>query len=251
MRTRFQGLSNIVRFNWPYYAAASAAALLLFLLSYYLQGGWRFAAGISLILLAVSTFLSLFVSWYVYDRSDLYDLNWLDQLKTAAGETMISLNAGFDETTPLLKDRFRDAEIIPCDFFDAGRHTEPSIRRARAAYPPYPGTQMVSASALPFEDSSVATVLAILSAHEIRDGDDRVKFFAEARRLLTPGGSVVVVEHLRNAANLLAFNVGAFHFYSRKSWLETFDSAGLAVESERTITPFITAFVLTRNGNSN
>ena len=40
----------------------------------------------------------------------------------------------------------------------------------------------------------------------------RVKLFAELRRTTRDGGHVIVVEHVRNLANLLVYGPGAFHF---------------------------------------
>jgi hypothetical protein len=55
---------------------------------------------------------------------------------------------------------------------------------------------------------------------------------------------VVVIEQLRNAINFACFGVAAFHFLSRRTWLASFASAGLAVTDEFAITPFMRAFVL-------
>jgi len=249
IRRPFQGALNIVRFNWPYYVFALIAALVLGLFSYLSDGGLRLAAAIFLTLLVLSTIFSLLVSWYVYDLSGLYKLRWLDRLTKVEREMIVNINAGFDETSALLEKKFSHTRLIACDFYDPKKHTAPSIKRARKTYPPFPGTRNVSTFELPFDGSSVDKVFAILSAHEIRDREERKAFFKEIYRVLALDGDVVVVEHLRDTANWLAFNLGALHFYSRKDWLETFNSARLEVKSEAKLTPFITAFFLTKNGD--
>ena len=88
----------------------------------------------------------------------------------------------------------------------------------------------------------------ILSAHEIRNREERNSFFRELGRLLSASGQIVVVEHLRDAPNYLAYNIGAFHFHPRSAWLSTFETARLNIESEVKITPFITVFFLKKNG---
>jgi hypothetical protein len=60
---------------------------------------------------------------------------------------------------------------------------------------------------------------------------------------------VIVVEHIRDAANFFAYNVGAFHFHSRATWLTAFRAAELEVKSEVKETPFITIFTLRKIGN--
>ena len=41
-----------------------------------------------------------------------------------------------------------------------------------------------------------------------------------------PDGIVVVTEHLRDTANFLAYNMGAFHFHAHGTWLAAFAAAG-------------------------
>ncbi|MGH9946775.1 MAG: methyltransferase, partial [Pyrinomonadaceae bacterium] len=65
---------------------------------------------------------------------------------------------------------------------------------------------------------------------------------------MTPTGRMVVVEHLRDSWNFISYNIGAFHFHSRSEWLNCFRVAGFAVEREKKLTPFITAFFLKKNG---
>jgi len=162
----------------------------------------------------------------------------------------VNINAGFDETSSLLSDKFPDLNIAVCDFYDPRRHTAPSIKRAREAYPPLPGTQKVTTDAIPMEDGSVDKIFAIMSAHEIRNPGERRAFFRELSRLLGSGGQIVVVEHLRDMANVLAYNVGAFHFQSRAEWLKAFRWGQFRIDREIKITPFITAFFLSKDGNT-
>ena len=200
------------------------------------------SAFVFLIMGLVATLTSLFVSIYVYDLSGFYQLDWLDSVTP---KRILTLNAGFDETSELLARRFPKTDLRVCDFYDPQRHTEPSIRRARNSYPPYPGTVSVRTANLPFESGSCDVVLAIMSAHEVRDDDERAELFGELRRCIKIDGHVIVVEHVRDAANLFAYNIGAFHFFSRAVWLRTFDDARLAIIEERKINPWITAFFLT------
>ncbi len=161
---------------------------------------------------------------------------------------IVNINAGFDETSNLLRSKFANSELVVFDFYDPAKHTEVSIKRARKAYPPFPNTQQVKTNHLPLQDNSTEKVFAILSAHEIRNDDERNSFFKELRRALTATGQIIVTEHLRDTANFLAYNIGAFHFHSKASWLKAFQSSGLRVVEEIKITPFITTFILDKNG---
>src|SRR5439155_13733602 len=118
-------------------------------------------------------------------------------------------------------------EMIVFDFYDPAKHTEASIRRARKAFPPFPGTLSISTGHIPLENCSAGKIFAILSAHEIRNAEERNAFFCELNRMLSASGRIVVVEHLRDSANYLAYNIGAFHFHSRSAWQSTFQAARL------------------------
>jgi ubiquinone/menaquinone biosynthesis C-methylase UbiE len=250
MRKPFQGVWNIIRFNWQFYVLAIVSTVVLFLFRNNFNAALRAASDILVVVIIASTLISLLVSCYIYDFSNLYKLSWLDNLLTKGNGKIVNINAGFDETSNLLKSKFANSELVVFDFYDPAKHTEVSIKRARKAYPPFPNTQQVKTNHLPLQDNSTEKVFAILSAHEIRNDDERNSFFKELRRALTATGQIIVTEHLRDGANLLAYNIGFFHFHSKTTWLNTFHNAGLRVASEIKITRFITTFILDKNGTA-
>ena len=87
-------------------------------------------------------------------------------------------------------------------------------------------------------------VFALSAAHELRKTDERAAFFREAKRILKGGGKVIVIEQLRSLVNFACFGVAAFHFLSRRTWLQSFTSANLKLSDEFKITPFMRVFVL-------
>lgn len=244
-RKPLQGLRNIIRFNWHFYALALGLALAVGVAAALLPAPLCYVGWAGLGLIVAPVLVSLAVSTYVYDYAGLYELGWLPaRIAPAPGTKLLTISAGFDEITPLLAQRWPADQLLPIDFYDPARHTEVSIKRARQAYPPVPGTQRVSTNALPLPTHSTDYALAFLAAHEVRDATERAAFFQEIGRVLKPAGEIIVVEHLRNAANFLAYTVGFFHFHSRRAWLATFRAAGLRVAQEVKITPFLTAFIL-------
>lgn len=250
IRKPFQGVSNIVRFNWHFYALSLGGLFGLAILYNFLNQPFRLILVILFGGIILTNLITLAVSFYVYDLSNLYELDWLDDLSIAENSKIVNVNAGFDETSELLQDKFKNSRLVVFDFYDRTKHTEISIERARKVYPPYPNTEQVATDNLPLANDFADCIFAVLSAHEIRNDDERKSFFAETRRVLKPDGQMIVVEHLRDTVNFLAYNIGFFHFHSRKTWLETFAAAGLKVRKEIKITPFITTFVLEKNGVS-
>ncbi len=248
VRKPLQGVSNIVRFNWHFYALSLGVLSVLLIFYFYLSQPFKFLTTVLFFGIVLTNLITLLVSFYVYDLSDLYKLNWMSELRTAKKSEIVNLNAGFDETSELLQEKFKDARLSVFDFYDPAKHTEISIERARKAYPPYPHTIQMTTDYLPLADNSADQIFAVLSAHEIRDETERKLFFAEIKRVLKPGGQIIVTEHLRDTANFLAYSIGFFHFHSKAVWHKTFHSAGLKVSAEIKITPFITTFILEKNG---
>lgn len=243
-RPPWLGIKHIVWFNWHFYLYA-------ILLIAAMTIAYRYTHGITALLLllfitgtTLTLIISLFVSWYVYDLSGLYSLNWLNGMLPATG-TIVNIHAGFDETSALLQARYPGNQLQVVDFYDPKKHTEWSIARARNVYPPFPGTVTISTTAetLPVKEASI--ILLILAAHEIRNDVERTAFFRTLGSALSPGGKIVVVEHLRNLPNFFAYTIGAFHFLPWTSWKKTFQDAGLQITNRKKINPFIHLFVLT------
>lgn len=244
-RKAFQGISNIIRFNWHWYVIAIGFAFGLLLLSRYLPATWSQLLVIGILLGSIFTLLSLLVSWYIYDLSGLYTLNWLQLPQPLSSQAVtVTIHAGFDETSALLKTKFKLQHLHVFDFYDPRLHTEWSVKRARKAYPPYPGTVTVTTGSIPLPTASCQVIFLLFAAHEIRNETERIQFFRELKRLLQPGGCIVVTEHLRDLPNSIVYTLGALHFHSRTTWLNTFSRAGLHLKTSCNINPFITTFIL-------
>jgi ubiquinone/menaquinone biosynthesis C-methylase UbiE len=251
IRKPYQGVFNIIRFNWHFYVLAAMSVFLILLVGN-LMGTLIFWLCVVLATgILASTSVSLFVSYYVYDQSDLYGFTWLQQFNKLSTQNVANIHAGFDETSSTLKENFPDARLQVFDFYDASRHTEISIERARKAYPPYNGTVKIATSALPLADNSVDILFNIFALHEVRNRGERIDFLKEQVRALRQDGKVVVVEHLRDVPNFLAYNIGFFHFLSRREWNHNFQQAGLFIDNKFNITPFINVFILRKaDGNT-
>jgi ubiquinone/menaquinone biosynthesis C-methylase UbiE len=246
-RGRFQGVYNIIRFNWHFYVMAGLILLSFLLLIPVVPTSLLFYFKAIIFTSIFVLMVSLLASFYIYDVSDLYKLNWV---KDANHKDVLTVNAGFDETSDIILQKFPSCKLTICDFYNPQKHTEISIKRARKVYPLSSKAIQVSTNQLPFPDNSFDYILAILSAHEIRDAKERISFFEELSRTITPTGEIFVTEHLRDFSNFFAYTIGVLHFHSKASWLKTFNHAKLTVKNEIKTTPFITTFILTKDGNT-
>jgi SAM-dependent methyltransferase len=238
------GVRQIVRFNWPSYAAASVLVASVPILAPYLPDVTALRAAVLTAagLAAYWTIASLAVSWIVYDRSPLMSGSWIAGALGYVPAVWVSVHAGLDEFTPILRRRFPRSAGRSFDMFDSRVMTEPSIARARQHAAGE--SERVDYRRLPAGRGSADAVLMLLSAHELRAREGREDLLREASRVLEPGRRALVAEHLRDLPNIAAFGPGAWHFHSRRTWLRAFDASGLVLADELRLTPFVRIFVL-------
>lgn len=242
-RKRFQGVVNILSFNRHFYVIGLAvlalvvASSLLFNLPSFLL--WTIVGAFSYGLL-----MPLIVSAYIYDFSKYYNFDWLSKygINDAEGNKFVNINAGFDETSFIIKNIFPKSELEVFDFYDSKRHTESAIVRARKVSLVYPKTKQIKYDLIPLKDKSVDVVFLLSAAHEIRSNEEKKKFLKECHRICKANGKVIMVEHLRDLPNFLAFSVGFTHFFSKKVWERAFKNVQFSSFEEQKFTPFMSIF---------
>lgn len=246
-RRKFQGVLNILSFNRHYYFFGLIFLIILFVSRSFIE--WNnIVFWIVVAAFLYGLIMPLIISAYVYDFSGYYDLHWLNGLIKNEKEkkSFVSINAGFDETSFIIKNKFPNADLKVFDFYNAQHHTEPAIKRARRVSLVYPDTQHISSDFIPLDGNSVDIVFLLSAVHEIRSHEEKIRFLKECHRLCKQNGQVIMVEHLRDFPNFLAFSVGFTHFFSRSTWKKAFESAGFFNLQEKKFTPFMSVFNCTR-----
>ncbi len=242
-RKKFQGVLNILSFNRHFYYYGLATLILILFGTHFLN----IPSFINKLLIAGFTYgflMPLIISAYVYDYSGYYNFHWLENYIDDMSKEMkvVNINAGFDETSFIVKHKLKNADLEVFDFYDENRHTEPAIVRARKVSRAYPNTKQIESNAIPSEDNSTDIIFLLSSAHEIRIFDEKVDFLKECFRICRPKGRVIMVEHLRNLPNFLAFTVGFNHFFSKTVWRKAFAKAGFKSFKEKKFTLFMSIF---------
>ena len=242
-RRPFQGVLNILSFNRHFYVIGLSVLALI------VASQILFHWSTSLLWFVVIAFIyglimPLLVSAYVYDFSGYYHFNWLKRLKIPDSNLnqFININAGFDETSFIIKDLFPHSDLKAFDFYNADRHTEMAIVRARRVSLVYPNTRQIASNNIPLDSHSVDLVFLLSAAHEIRSPEEKVTFLSECHRICKPTAKLIMVEHLRDLPNFLAFTVGFTHFFSRKAWIKAFKNSGFTTIEETKFTPFMSVF---------
>jgi SAM-dependent methyltransferase len=242
-RRKFQGVSNILSFNRHFYVFGFLA-LALIIVSKYISS-WPDSLYLVVILAFIyGLIMPLFVSAYVYDFSGFYNLDWLQKMniEDAKDKLNLNINAGFDETSYIIESILPYSTLQVYDFYNANQHTEPAIIRARKVSLVYPTTQQINSNFIPLPDNSVDNIFLLSAIHEIRRQDEKVQFLKECRRVCKPTGNVIMVEHLRDFPNFIAFTIGFTHFFSKATWKKAFLEAGFNSFKETKFTAFMSIF---------
>ena len=245
-RKPLQGVLNILDFNRHFYYFGAALIIVVLVVGFYFQWQSTILIAASIIVLT-GLVLPLVVSFYVYDLSGYYQMQWLDRLfrKKNKLRQVVNIHAGFDETSAELEENLPNAQLQVFDFYDPKKHTEVAIRRARKKSRIHPSTISIHTNKIPLQSNSQDAVFLLSAAHEIRNFEEKVRFLRECRRITKENEPVILVEHLRDVPNFLAFHIGYTHFFSRKTWLKAFHAAGFRVIREKKHTPFLSIFKAT------
>src|SRR5437868_6398128 len=134
LRKPYTGVWNIIRFNWHMFVTALIIILGSAFLAEYISKPYNNYIWIISGLLSITTCITIAVSFYIYDCSSLYKLDWLNDHINPTGN-IVNIHAGFDETSELLINKYPEIRLTILDFYDPVKHTEPSIRRARKFHP--------------------------------------------------------------------------------------------------------------------
>lgn len=245
---RYAGVLSVLRYNWHFYAGSLCALFGIAVLQWFrpLSAVGKAVLIGAATLIAFWTLSSLLVSYYVYDYKGVTRWNWIPRILLYPPQQWLNVHAGLDESTLILTQFFPNSRYLVLDIYDPQEMTEPSIARARRLHPsPEPGVA-AKLDALPLPDRDRDTLFLLFAAHEIRQSARRTVFFLESARVLANSGQLLLVEHIRDWKNFIAFGPGFLHFHSRDEWLRLAHDAGLRVEREDCVTPFVRWFLMTK-----
>lgn len=176
-RRKFQGALNILSFNRHFYVAG--LGVLAVLIASYLLIDWPdILFWLIIVAFLYGFIMPLIVSAYVYDFSGYYNFHWLKNLirNDEGVQLIVNINAGFDETSFIIKNKFPHSDLKVFDFYNAKQHTEPAIKRARKVSLVYPNTQQIASNLIPLKNNSVDIVFLLSAVHEIRSNEEKVRF---------------------------------------------------------------------------
>lgn len=245
-RAKFAGVLGILQYNWHYYATSLCAILCIWALLWLrlLPRTVGIALIVAAAVVAFWSLISVLASYYIYDHAGVTRWGWIPSTLSFPPRRWLNIHAGLDESTLALSRLLPNTRYEALDIYDSREMTEPSIARARLMRAPAQPALVGKLDALPLPDRDRDTLFVLFAAHEIRQPDRRAEFFREVARVMANSGQLVLVEHLRDWKNFVAFGPGFLHFYSRREWLRLAKTARLTIEHEVSATPFVRCFLM-------
>ena len=104
-----------------------------------------------------------------------------------AGQKIVDVGCGFGGTLDLVNERYHNVKLVGVNIDD--RQIERAKQLVKAKNSNTVEFIRANAVALPFEDSSIDSIMAVECIFHF---PSREKFFQEARRVLKPGGKLIV-----------------------------------------------------------
>jgi SAM-dependent methyltransferase len=141
--------------------------------------------------------------------------------------TVADLHIGTYRHSYLLAELLPQARIYSVDCWKMdGPPAEEAVEDVRGLEPPpagHPRIQPLAAQdyAVPLPDGSCDVLVFGFGTHEIPAGAPRERLFEEARRLLRPGGTVLLFEHGYDLHNYIIFGPVIEHVTPRETWEAT------------------------------
>jgi len=198
-------------------------------------------------LILINIALSLFASYKLYDKSNLYKPEkLLKEINFKKNDKVIFLHASFDPISRNLEQLINSNNLKIYNLFGNRHEDEKSIETSNRIFPPHPKQINVDPTNLKDDSNSIDYILAITSAHEILSQEKRIKFFKESKRILKDGGTLILCEQMRDLTNFIFFNIGAFHFVTLKNWKEAIKESGLKIVNKEKITIWGTIIYVTK-----
>ncbi|HEY0606250.1 MAG TPA: class I SAM-dependent methyltransferase [Herpetosiphonaceae bacterium] len=140
-------------------------------------------------------------------------------------QRVADLHIGTYRISYLLADLLPGATIESVDIWDNTRYeTERALVLLRALEAAPTSEQRIrprqaAGAQVPLPAASCDVVVLGLGLHEIPAGAEREAIFAEAKRLLRPGGTCLFFEHTVDLQSLLVFGFEIKHWERRAQWL--------------------------------
>lgn len=240
MTDSYQGVRNHIHDHWPGYAAYTTVSLLLLLAIWIMgsQGWWAFALFAAALLLLLFYFLAagLLLVRRQSQSPDLAYLFELGQIKPT--DRFVQMDVGRRDAGIFLSHRLTTGKVSVIDLYNPQLTPDPSLWRARQRLlHPRSDPRLVwldgALDLIPLPDNSAPAVILVDTLGQFVQAGDRRRLLAEAYRILTPGGRLLLSERTRTLTNWLALGPAANRLPEAAYWRDMLREAGFHIQHQR------------------
>lgn len=148
----------------------------------------------------------------------------LDKAGVKGAVQLADIHIGTYRHTYQFANLLPEATIHSIDCWQDGFSSEEAISDVRSLEPvplhnPRIKPYTIANFEIPLADESCDVVVFGFGTHEIPEGKERGKIFAEAVRILKPGGKMLLFEHGIDFHNYLIFGPVIYHVTKHKEWV--------------------------------
>lgn len=235
-KQQYSGTISTLVYNWPIFTGILVFGLAALLSSAFLMAPWNWLFWVAGVGAMILIFNIVVASYYVYDFGRQREYDRLAELADLSeANVVIDVTCGKLRGTQGLLSRFNRGHYFVLDIYDPEKMPDAALRRARTMTPVLETDQRIyrrsaKVGSLPIPHSWADIVYCSFSLHELQNGDDRQKIFAEFTRILKPNGKLLIAEHSRDWLNFIAFGPGVFSFFSAETWTKHMSEVGLVIK---------------------
>lgn len=238
---RYEGTRNSIRTYWPLFAALYGSVIAaLVLIGIGFVGEWYAFVPFALAIMIVAAYFLLANFWAFHQLYDTPDSRPIDVLyrmsQTRPAHQVAYIDLGTRSGAIFVARRLTTGVVHVIDVYNPESVPSAALRRRRQHAPRAPHDPRLrwldgTAALLPLPDRSVDAVFMDSVLSEFILPEERQMLLAEAKRILSPDGRLVLSERLRSQTNLLVLGPGYFGLMEEGELRNALHRAGLDILS--------------------
>jgi ubiquinone/menaquinone biosynthesis C-methylase UbiE len=244
-RNRYQGTARHVYAQWPGYLLRYGGLILAFLMiGVGLTSGWQVLVALGIVLLSAVFFLMLAALWTahrLYDADGLQSDDLLFAMSQAQPtDKLANIDLGLRQQAIMLSRHLTTGKITVIDVYNPQLATGSSLARARLQAPSSKQDPRLTwsdghISLLPMPDASVTAVFMSQVLSEFGQHGDQQMLLREIRRILKPGGRLLITEQTASWLNWLLVGTSSAKLQPAEYWRDLLLEAGFEIHRQENI----------------
>ncbi|MGD2077364.1 MAG: class I SAM-dependent methyltransferase [Chloroflexota bacterium] len=244
LTSRYKQTLAQIRARRPTYLLGYGGGMVLLLLAIAISVAQAWYSFVILALAGLAILVYFFVvNLWAYHT--LYDDNWIRDTLYELGYleptmTLVDVNLGIREFPVALSRRLTTGKVIVLDVYNP--LLAPSrvlVRRRGAAERPESDPRLSwrdgSVNLLPLPDNSVQVVTLVQILSELWQEGDRLKLLREAKRILRPGGCLLLAERVQTPINIAVAGPAGLRLSPVSYWHSLLERSDLKVGQSKSL----------------